>query len=538
MDETLPSGGRLDVAARYELLLELSPDAIAVHQDGRIVFVNRAAVRFADVDSREDMIGESIARFVHPDSVQEMFTRLVQMGDRLGEVAGPDDVTMIDVRGRPHAMQVTSVLTIWDERPAYQVILRDVSAQKQAAQITQRQAALLDHVRDSVIACSRDGVIDTMNSAAEDAYRISAAEAVGQSLSFVVGDYISDDPQWVVDLGGAVEAVQRRRDGTAWPARVAVSAMDTGYLVVVQAQQTPLDARLAAIFAALDQALLLVRYAEGNGVIELANPAATDMLGTGDHTVGMAVGSLPLDFLAAASPIDACGQYASTITDTTAQVIGADDGSTRWVTCSCCTLDDDGPETVVLVSLVDITDRHHRTSELAWQATHDHLTGALSRAGIIQAVDTMLTAAPAETCVAALYLDLDGFKCVNDTLGHLAGDLVLCVVAQRLHGLDPDLEVTVGRLGGDEFLLLASVPASADCPAMVEDLARRASTAVSRPIEVYSRVEQISASVGAAVTERPHMTTATRLMREADTALYRAKQRAGSVHIRIVDRQR
>lgn len=530
MEEAPRAGHDHDVAARYALLLELSPDAIAVHQDGVIVFANRAAVSFACVDGPDDMIGQSIARFVHPDSLHEMFDRLIQMGERVGSVAGPDDVMMVDALGQPRPMQVTSVLTIWDERLAYQVILRDVSAQKLAAEMTQRQAALLDHVRDAVIAVNHRGVIETCNQAAETVYGIPLKEAVGQRLSLIIGDYIGDNPQWIVDLGGSVEAVQRHRDGKTWPARVSVSAMDSGYLVVVEARRTPLSDRLAAILAALDQALIVVRYGDRGGVIEMANPAATNMLGIEARPVGMSVADMPLDFLGEESAVDLCGRDGSSISDATAQIVGE---SPRWVTCSCCALPDDGPDTVVLVSLVDITDRHHRTSELAWQATHDHLTGALSRAGILQAIDTRLTSGPASDSVAVLYLDLDKFKGVNDTHGHLAGDLVLCVVAARLHRLNGDFEVAVGRLGGDEFLLTVSIPAAvADCRAVVEGLAIAARNEVRRPIEVYSRVEYISASVGATFTRCPRAASALGLMRDADRALYKAKQQPGSVFTR------
>ena len=118
------------VAERYRLLLELSPDAIAVHQDGLIVYVNSAALAFARVDDREAMLGRSIADFVHPDELPQMIERIIGMGDEAGASTTPEEVVMVDAHGVSRPMEVTSVRTVWHDQPAYQVILRDITAQK------------------------------------------------------------------------------------------------------------------------------------------------------------------------------------------------------------------------------------------------------------------------------------------------------------------------------------------------------------------------------------------------------------------------
>lgn len=99
------------VAERYRLLLELSPDAIAVHQDGLIVYVNSAALAFARVDDREAMLGRSIAEFVHPDELPQMIERIIGMGDEAGASTTPEEVVMVDAHGVSRPMEVTSVRT-------------------------------------------------------------------------------------------------------------------------------------------------------------------------------------------------------------------------------------------------------------------------------------------------------------------------------------------------------------------------------------------------------------------------------------------
>lgn len=527
MSEGLPGRHRSseqgdDIAARYHLLLELSPDAIAVHQSGAIVFCNRAAVQFARVRSAADMIGRSIAEFVHPDSLEEMFARLLEMGEQVGAVAGPDDVVMVDALGEPRPMQVTSVRTLWDDQPAYQVVLRDTSAEREADAITRRQAALVDHVSDAVVSVDEGGYVETWNPAAERLYGVSAVQAVGKHVSTLMGAEL-EHPQWIVDIGGGTDLVQTGREGQPWPARVNVTEMDAGWLIVAHAVRTPLEARLAAILAALDQALIVVRCPpDGHAVVELVNPAATSMMGLTTGPIGVPVSELPLEFLDSPTPIDACLESGRSVTDATARVTVR--RSPRWVTCSCSKLDDDRIDALVLLSLLDITDRHHRTSELAWQATHDHLTGTLSRAGILRAIESLLSSErPGNVCVC--YLDLNGFKTINDTLGHQAGDLILCVVARRLQTLGSLPEIVVGRIGGDEFVLAFNIPPGKGTGRVVDEVREQALSTIARPIEVYSRIEGVSASIGICLSEGRDGVSAMTLLGEADIALYKEKAR-------------
>ena len=156
---------------------------------------------------------------------------------------------------------------------------------------------------------------------------------------------------------------------------------------------------------------------------------------------------------------------------------------------------------------------------------HDSLTDLPNRTLILQQIDKLLiTCAQQQTIPAVLYIDLDGFKTVNDTFGHLIGDQLLLAVADRLCGVirRPDI---VGRMGGDEFVGLIET----DVAEHAEAVAARVLNAMREPINLevdgQSRPVYVTASVGIATGARA---TNSELLRDADLALYRAKARGSN----------
>ncbi|HXZ82715.1 MAG TPA: EAL domain-containing protein [Acidimicrobiales bacterium] len=160
-----------------------------------------------------------------------------------------------------------------------------------------------------------------------------------------------------------------------------------------------------------------------------------------------------------------------------------------------------------------------RTDDLHYLALHDPLTGLANRALIMDRAEHMLARSRRErTPLAALFLDLDDFKDINDTLGHRAGDGVLVHVSKRIAASVRESD-TVGRLGGDEFIVLVEGDSLADG---VEPLANRILEIVRAPMSIPESDDLVeaSASIGIATGERP---AAEDLLRDADIALYRAK---------------
>ncbi len=161
-----------------------------------------------------------------------------------------------------------------------------------------------------------------------------------------------------------------------------------------------------------------------------------------------------------------------------------------------------------------------REEELGFLATHDALTGLPNRTLILDRVEQMLArSARNQTPVAALFVDLDNFKSINDTLGHAVGDELLQAVAARLGGVIRDADA-LGRLGGDEFVVISEDLTMSVGPELI---AERLLDALKHPFDLgadkATRVT-VTASIGIAVGER---ISAEELLRDADIAMYRAK---------------
>ncbi|HET9653720.1 MAG TPA: EAL domain-containing protein [Kineosporiaceae bacterium] len=161
-----------------------------------------------------------------------------------------------------------------------------------------------------------------------------------------------------------------------------------------------------------------------------------------------------------------------------------------------------------------------REQLLQHQALHDHLTGLANRALFTDRLDHALTLAPRDRRpLAVLFLDLDDFKLVNDSLGHAVGDALLVRVAERLRGTLRESD-TVARLGGDEFAVLVE-----DSEAPAEN-AERLAEAFAQPFVFGDHSLQVRASIGLAVVDGgAHRLGAGELLKRADLAMYSAKHR-------------
>jgi diguanylate cyclase (GGDEF)-like protein len=160
-----------------------------------------------------------------------------------------------------------------------------------------------------------------------------------------------------------------------------------------------------------------------------------------------------------------------------------------------------------------------RQEELAFLATHDPLTGLPNRTLILDRVEQMLVRSRrSQAPVAALFIDLDNFKGINDTLGHGAGDELLRAVCARLQGVVRDIDA-LGRLGGDEFVIVAE---GMSLDAGPELIAERLLEALGQPFKLKGAENRltVTASVGIATGDR---VSAEELLRDADIAMYRAK---------------
>ncbi|MHB8690626.1 MAG: putative bifunctional diguanylate cyclase/phosphodiesterase [Solirubrobacteraceae bacterium] len=206
----------------------------------------------------------------------------------------------------------------------------------------------------------------------------------------------------------------------------------------------------------------------------------------------------------------------------------------RAVAITTTPLELERPNDHLLVSLREVTHEHRQLRELEHRALHDRLTGLPNRELIVDRLQQALTRQAREgRAVGVIFVDLDGFKDVNDRYGHAAGDLVLIEVGNRLQRAARHAD-TVGRLGGDEYLVVCDGLGDS---AVLDAICARMEHALDRPIELDKQAITPYASLGAAFVQNP-AASANQVIERADALMYQAKRRGSNREARSEPRAR
>jgi diguanylate cyclase (GGDEF)-like protein/PAS domain S-box-containing protein len=308
-----------------------------------------------------------------------------------------------------------------------------------------------------------------------------------------------------------------RLDGTSEPSTgipiaatftVAIFLASLGLLISVGRA----DARMRAL---IDSSLDLVMIVDAGGGVRYHSPGMSQMLGfQSEVQLGTPVTHL-------LHPDDASlmeESFRRIRTDSVAKPVECRwrhaDGTVRWLETVFSNLLGDPKVNGVVLNSRDITERQKLSEGLRKRAFHDPLTGLANRARF----EERLAAASGDADTAVLFIDLDNFKTVNDSLGHAAGDHFLSEVARRLSTCVRVGDV-VARMGGDEFaVLISGVDAQIRAPRIAERILRE----LTAPIELERRAITPSASIGIACGDSNQ--SAQDILRDADLALYEAKR--------------
>ncbi|MET8948017.1 bifunctional diguanylate cyclase/phosphodiesterase [Streptomyces sp. NPDC004542] len=281
-----------------------------------------------------------------------------------------------------------------------------------------------------------------------------------------------------------------------------------------------------SVFEAAPLALAVV---DGEGLVADANAALGTLLGTDPAALA---GQVAADLVDLASEARIRHAYREVLRGRQAKLrctrrLKHPDGHSLWVQVTVTPLADAAPG--VLLSVADISACRELQARLRHLQMHDPVTRLPNRTLFFERLSAALEAESYEPGgtgrIGLCYLDLDGFKAVNDTLGHRVGDRLLAAVAERLTRVAGEAGYTrsgaplVARLGGDEFALLVEDSTGTE---QLAELAEAALKALRDPFDLAGRRLSLSASIG--VVERHAAgTTATGLMQAADTTLYWAK---------------
>ena len=282
------------------------------------------------------------------------------------------------------------------------------------------------------------------------------------------------------------------------------------------------EAKVRLLYEVLEASTELVLLCNADGIVLYANQIARDLmhLAEGDNPVAelerlLAPESTPLIADEITPAITRDNAWTGELTLKTA----AGKAVPVAVTIQLHR-DEAGGNEFISVIAHDISELKLTQARLEHQATHDALTGLPNRALFQELGDQALARSNRYgTTVAVLFLDLDRFKPVNDSLGHTAGDELLVQVASRLRASVRRGDI-VARFGGDEFVILCEHPAG---QTEMQELARRLIEALSEPVPVLGSAATVGASIGIAIGGGGRVTVDT-LIRDADAALYRAKE--------------
>ncbi|MGB8859878.1 MAG: EAL domain-containing protein [Ilumatobacteraceae bacterium] len=195
------------------------------------------------------------------------------------------------------------------------------------------------------------------------------------------------------------------------------------------------------------------------------------------------------------------------------------DGGVVWARTWVSVMDDGEGGSLAIAHIEDVTEQRHNAERLEWAATHDGLTGLPNRFRFLERLGGYLEKAEPGS-IAVLFIDIDNFKVINDSLGHDAGDQLLQSMSERLRSVVRDRDM-LGRFGGDEFIvMLRDISGSYD----PFDAAEQLRAEIAKPLVIDDAELFVTASIGITISDREGVTT-TEMLRDADAAMYRAKAR-------------
>src|SRR5918993_3430240 len=411
-----------------------------------------------------------------------------------------------------------------------------------------RYRTVLDAAFDAIVTITPEGIVRWFNRGAERIFDHKAEEVLGQQVTLLMPEryrelcvaglqrYLRTGEARVV--GGTTELVGLRKDGSEFPMEMSLGEthedgqrLFTGIIRDITERK-----RFEEALERLSRQHGMVLEAAGEGIFGLdlhgnvtfVNPAGSDMTGWSSQDLL----SQPMHNLVHHTkpdgtpyPSEECPIYAAFTTGTTHsrddEVFWRKDGTSFPVEYTSSPIFEDGEIVGAVVTFRDITERKVLEQQLQHQAFHDVLTGLPNRALFMDRLERALTRANRRgSKVVVLFMDLDNFKVINDSLGHKAGDQLLVGVAERLKTCLRS-EDTAARLGGDEFTILvediASVGEVVQIAERIADILRPPFT--SEEQEVFATV-----STGIALNSTAQEQAAD-LLRHADMAMYRAKHR-------------
>ena len=534
---------------RYKDLFEFAPDGYLVTDPhGTIQKANRAAAMLLKT-SQECLAGKSLISFV-PQEDQRGFRSQLTCLCKVGPIQEwelrlrPSDDAFFDA-----AVTVATVRDDQDNAIALHWLLRDITERKWT-EVIKTKVRVLESMVEGVNVSDENGIIFFTNPALDAMFGYEPGELLGKHLSVLNAHSSQENAQILSTMisqlqsqgAWAGELNNLKKDGTPFTTYARSSVLEISgkrYGVSVLEDITErkhaekaLIEKEAFLRLVLDNIPQFIFWKDRNSVYQGCNRnfALVAGLSIPEEIVGKTDYDLPWT-----------KEESDWFRQNDAQVIETDtaqyhiiepllqaDGQKAWLDTNKIPLHDaQGNVVGVLGSYENITERQLAQEKIRYQAMHDLLTGLPNRTQFNDRLSLSLAVARhRQNMLAVMFLDLDRFKTINDTLGHAVGDRLLQEVASRLKSCLREKD-TVARWGGDEFTLL--VP-HISCAEDAAQIAQRILAALKPALHLEEQSQacrttslHISTSIGIALYPQ-NGSDAETLLRNADAALYRAKQ--------------
>ena len=550
----------------FEAILNATAESIfLVDTRGFVLTVNDTAAQRLG-RTREEMTGKYVFDFFPPDAAQVRQRNLQQV------VLSGDSMQTHDTRGDRHfSLTYYPVKDEHGQVDAVAVYAADVSARKLAEQALVRSEELsrsvLTHAAYSIIATDAAGIITVFNPGAERLHGYRAAEVIGShtpTLFHLNSELVAQAERLSADLGvdiapgfdvlvarsriaGAADESEYtyvRKDGgqvsvlLSVTARTDANGLPLGYLGIAQditeRKRTESDLRVAAIAFESQEGMLVT---DAQRRILRVNRAFSDITGyTPEEVIGKKPNLLKSGrhdaafYQAMDDSLLSAGVWQGEIVNRRK----AGDHYPEWLTITAVR-DQHNAVTNYVATLVDISSRKAAELEINNLAFYDTLTGLPNRRLLLDRLrHALATSARSERHGALLFIDLDNFKTLNDTLGHDIGDLLLQQVALRLSHCIREGD-TVARFGGDEFVVMLEQLSESlqDAATQTEAIGEKILLALNQPYDLAGHLHASTPSIGVTLFI-DHELSIDELMKRADLAMYQSKA-AGRNTLRFFD---
>ncbi len=560
----------LSSETRYRHLVENALDMICVCKEGEVTYVNAAGAHMLGEADAQTLVGRSLTTLVHPDYREIVIEGLETLADEGGTIP----LKFVRVDGDVIDVEAAVIPFGAASEHSFMMEARDITEQCRAAAVLrdseQRLRRIMDSVAEALIIMDGEGEIQSFNPAAEEIFGYEAAKAIGRNIEIIVPEsenskegknvsaFLKTGKQSAVGVSGC-EELALREDGTVFPIEIAVTKIYHGEQKLFIASIHDITQRKEAeeeIRRARDELEIRVEERTRELTQEVSERRRAEeslrLAGMVIDNLSEAVVIVDKDFnIVSVNPAfslisgypskDIVGKkppFLNTLKDNNSlykKMLSGVTKSGHWEEELWCVRKDgleyaarisfsaitgeDGVANKFAAVVNDISERKRAEERIYYQANFDALTGLPNRALFHDRLNTSLPIMMrTKRKLALMFIDLDGFKLVNDTLGHNIGDLLLKETADRLNSCIRKGD-TVARLGGDEFtIIMPNLLDSHNAPLV----GQRILDALAKPFFLRGHEAFVSGSIG--ITVYPDdAEDAYDLLRNADAAMYKAK---------------